>query len=300
MSTVTRSEHAIAGAQRLPAPARRRFRRGAPVRLLVTLLLVLAALVWFLPFVLLVTTGIRTTQDFQRSGPVSLPSELTLQNFLDAWETGDFSTTYSNSFLLAAVKVPLGVFVSALMAYALAKLKVRFKGAVLFAVFLGLTVPIYIALVPLFNTVRAMGLIDNIFGLLGPYLAFGIPFEVLVLYSFFRQLPDEIFEAARMDGAGAWRTFFQIVLPLSLPVLVTVFILDVVATWNELLMALTIINSDQSKTLPLGILNFSGQFTTNYNGLAAAILIGILPILIAYALLQRYIVSGLTAGAVKG
>ncbi len=103
-----------------------------------------------------------------------------------------------------------------------------------------------------------------------------------------------------MDGAGSWRMFFQIVLPLSLPVLVTVLILDAVATWNELLMALTIINSDQSKTLPLGMLNFSGQFTTNYNGLAAAILIGILPILVAYALLQRYIVSGLTAGAVKG
>ncbi len=300
MSTVTETEQAVAAAQVLRTPRPRRFRRGAPLRLLVTVLLVLAALVWFLPFVLLVTTGIRTTEDFVRSGAVSLPTELTFQNFVDAWQTGDFATTYSNSILLAVVKVPLGVFVSALMAFALAKLKVRFRGAILFAVFLGLTVPIYIALVPLFNTVRAMGLIDNIFGLLGPYLAFGIPFEVLVLYSFFRQLPDEILEAARMDGAGSWRMFFQIVLPLSLPVLVTVLILDAVATWNELLMALTIINSDESKTLPLGMLNFSGQFTTNYNGLAAAILIGILPILVAYALLQRYIVSGLTAGAVKG
>lgn len=300
MSTVTETEQAVAAAQQLPAGGRRRFRRGAPARLAVTLLLVVVALIWFLPIVLLVTTGIRTTQDFQRGGAVSFPTEFTFENFVDAWKTGDFATTYLNSITLAVVKVPLGVFVSALMAFALAKLKVRFRGAVLFAVFLGLTVPIYIALVPLFNTVRAMGLIDNIFGLLGPYLAFGIPFEVLVLYSFFRQLPDEILEAARMDGAGSWRMFFQIVLPLSLPVLVTVLILDAVATWNELLMALTIINSDQSKTLPLGMLNFSGQFTTDYNGLAAAILIGILPILVAYALLQRYIVSGLTAGAVKG
>ena len=264
------------------------------------ILLIVVALIWFLPFVLLVNTGIRTTQDFQQGGAVSFPTEFTPQNFIDAWVTGDFSTTYLNSIMLAVVKVPLGVFVSALMAFALARLKVRFRGVVLFAVFLGLTVPIYIALVPLFATVRDMGLIDSIWGLLGPYLAFGIPFEVLVLYSFFRQLPTEIFEAARVDGAGSWRVFFQIVLPLSLPVLVTVFILDVVATWNELLMALTIISSDESKTLPLGMLNFSGQFTTNYNGLAAAILIGILPILIAYVLLQRYIVSGLTAGAVKG
>lgn len=300
MSTLPATEQAVAAGATLPPPRRRRRRRTIVTRVLVTLLLVVAALVWFLPFVLLVTTGIRTTQDFQRGGPVSIPTELTFENFIDAWETGDFETTYTNSIMLAVVKVPLGVFVSALMAFALAKLRVRFRGAILFAVFLGLTIPIYIALVPLFNTVKAMGLIDNVFGLLGPYLAFGIPFEVLVLYSFFRQLPDEIFEAARVDGAGSWRMFFQIVLPLSLPVLVTVFILDAVATWNELLMALTIISSDQSKTLPLGMLNFSGQFTTNYNGLAAAILIGILPILIAYALLQRYIVSGLTAGAVKG
>lgn len=300
MSTTTVTEQAVAAATNLPPPRRRRSRRTVLVRVVVTVLLVVAALVWFLPFVLLLTTGIRTTQDFQRGGPVSLPTEFTLENFVDAWRTGDFETTYVNSIMLAAVKVPLGVFVSALMAFALAKLKVRFRGVVLFLVFLGLTIPIYIALVPLFNTVRAMGLIDNVFGLLGPYLAFGIPFEVLVLYSFFRQLPDEIFEAARMDGAGSWRVFFQIVFPLSLPVLVTVFILDVVATWNELLMALTIISSDQNKTLPLGILNFSGQFTTNYNGLAAAILIGILPILLAYAFLQRYIVSGLTAGSVKG
>jgi len=298
MSTVT--EQITVSNPRDRRPQRRRSRHGAVSRALISLLLIVAALVWFLPFILLITTGIRTTQDFQTGGPVSIPAEFTFQHFIDAWTTGDFATTYTNTILLALVKVPLGVLVSALMAYALARLKVRFRAAVLFLVLLGLTIPIYIALVPLFNTVKAMGLIDNIFGLLGPYLAFGIPFEVLVLYTFFRQLPDEIFEAARMDGAGSWRVFFQIVLPLSLPALATVFILDAVGTWNELLMALTIISSDENKTLPLGMLNFSGQFTTNYNGLAAAILIGILPILIAYALLQRYIVSGLTAGAVKG
>lgn len=279
-----------------PARARRRPRWGV----LTAVLLLVAALIWFLPFILLVTTGLRTSADFLRGGPISLPGELTLENFADAWDVGDFGTTYRNSLLIAIVKVPIGVLVSAMMAFALAKLRMRLRNTVLFAVFLGLTVPIYIALVPLFSTVRSLGLIDNLWGLLGPYLAFGIPFEVLVLHSFFRQLPPEIFEAARVDGAGPWRIFFQIVLPLSLPALVTVFILDAVSTWNELLMALTILSSDAVKTLPLGLLNFTGQFTTNYTGLAAAILIAIVPMLIAYAFLQRYIVSGLTAGAVKG
>jgi raffinose/stachyose/melibiose transport system permease protein len=300
MSTTSLTAQSTAEARVLSRRNRHGLNRGTVLRLGVLLVLIVVAVIWFLPFVLLVSTGIRTSADFLRGGPVSLPTQLTFQNFIDAWQTGDFADTYRNSILISIVKVPLGVFVSALMAYGLAKLRVRFRTPVLFLVFLGLTIPIYIALLPLFNTVKTLGLIDNVFGLLGPYLAFGIPFEVLVLHSFFRQLPEEILEAARVDGAGPWRIFFQIVLPLSLPALVTVFILDAVATWNELLMALTIISSDQNKTLPLGLLNFSGQFATNYNGLAAAILIAIVPLLIAYAFLQRYIASGLTAGAVKG
>lgn len=289
----------LATGQALEAQPLRPKRRGRG-SLAGTIALVIAAIVWFLPFVLLITTSIRTGSDFLSGGPISWPKELTFQNFTDAWKVGNFSTTYRNSIIIAVVKVPLGVLISAMMAFALAKLRVRFKGAVLFSVVLGLTIPIYIALVPLFITIKDIGLIDNLFGLLGPYLAFGIPFEVLVLHSFFRGLPDEVLEAARMDGAGAWRMFFQIVLPLSKPALITVLILDAVSTWNELLMALTILSSDSRKTLPLGLLNFTGQFSTNYGGLAAAILIAVVPMLIAYGFLQRYIVSGLTAGAVKG
>ncbi|MCH6470067.1 carbohydrate ABC transporter permease [Sinomonas terrae] len=289
----------LATGQALEAQPLRPKRRGRG-SLAGTIALVIAAIVWFLPFVLLITTSIRTGSDFLSGGPISWPKELTFQNFTDAWKVGNFSTTYRNSIIIAVVKVPLGVLISAMMAFALAKLRVRFKGAVLFSVVLGLTIPIYIALVPLFITIKDIGLIDNLFGLLGPYLAFGIPFEVLVLHSFFRGLPDEVLEAARMDGAGAWRMFFQIVLPLSKPALITVLILDAVSTWNELLMALTILSSDSRKTLPLGLLNFTGQFSTNYGGLAAAILIAVVPMLIAYGFLQRYIVSALTAGAVKG
>ena len=123
---------------------------------------------------------------------------------------------------------------------------------------------------------------------------------MLVLQSFFRQLPDEIIEAAKIDGAGPWRIFFTIILPLSTPALVTVFILDAVATWNEFLFALILLNSDAHKTIPVGLLNFQGQFANNNTGLAAGILIAVVPILIAYIFLQRWIVGGLTAGATKG
>jgi raffinose/stachyose/melibiose transport system permease protein len=277
-------------------PRRPRPKGGIPL----TLVLAVVAIIWIAPLALLVITAIRPLSDFVSNGPLSWPQQFTAANFADAWRIGNFSSTYRNSAILAVLKVPIGVLISAMLAYALSKLKIRFARIIMFAVFLGLTIPIYITIVPNFITLRSLGLTDSLVGLTGPYLAFGIPFCVLVLQSFFRQVPDEIIEAARIDGAGNWRIFFTIMLPLSAPALVTVAILDGVSTWNELLMALIILNSEGSKTVPVGLLNFQGQFANNNTGLAAGILIAVVPILIAYILLQRWIVGGLTAGATKG
>jgi raffinose/stachyose/melibiose transport system permease protein len=265
-----------------------------------TVVMALVALLWISPLVLLVVTAVRPLSDFIAHGPLSWPDTFTVKNFADAWNIGNFATTYRNSAILLIMKVPIGVFLSAMLAYALAKLRIRFGPIIMYAVFLGLTIPIYITIVPVFVMMRSVGLTDNLLGLVGPYLAFGIPFEVLVLQSFFRQLPDEIIEAAKIDGAGAWRIFLTIVLPLSAPALVTVFILDAVATWNEFLFALILLNSDAHKTIPVGLLNFQGQFSNNNTGLAAGILIAVVPILLAYTFLQRWIVGGLTTGASKG
>ena len=277
-------------------PANRKPRGGIGATVLTTL----AALVWISPLVLLVITALRPLADFVSHGPLSWPHSFTIHNFTQAWDIGNFATTYRNSTIVLILKVPLGVFVSAMLAYALAKLRIRFGAAIMYTVFLGLTIPIYITIVPVFVMARSAGITDSLAGLIGPYLAFGIPFEVLVLQSFIRQIPDEIVEAARIDGAGAWRIFLTIVLPLSAPALVTVLILDAVATWNEFLFALILLNSDAHKTIPVGLLNFQGQFSNNSTGLAAGILIAVVPILIAYTILQRWIVGGLTAGAAKG
>ena len=278
-------------------PERRpRGRGGIPL----TVVLAVVAIIWIAPLALLVITAVRPLSDFVGNGPLSWPRELTWANFTDAWRIGNFGSSYRNSVIFVLLKVPIGVLISAMLAYALSKLRIRFARVIMFSVFLGLTIPIYITIVPNFITLRSLGLTDSLLGLTGPYLAFGIPFCVLVLQSFFRQVPDEIVEAARIDGAGNWRIFFTIMLPLSTPALVTVAILDGVATWNELLMALIILNSETSKTVPVGLLNFQGQFANNNTGLAAGILIAVVPILIAYVLLQRWIVSGLTAGATKG
>jgi raffinose/stachyose/melibiose transport system permease protein len=267
---------------------------------LVTALLTLAAFLWISPLLLLVLTSVRSKSDFKTLGPLSWPRVFSLESFASAWEVGQFGDSFLNSTLLTLVKVPIGVALAALLAYALAKLKIRFRRTILFGVLLGLTVPIFIAVVPLFSMLRSVGMTDSLWSLLPPYLAFGLPFEVFVLESFFRKVPDELIEAARIDGASNLRVFAQLILPLSLPALTTVFILDAVATWNELVMALILLSSPDQRTIPLGLLNFQGQFTTDFTGLSAGVLIAIVPVLIAYTLLQRWIVSGLTAGAIKG
>ena len=283
-------------ADEAPPPRPPRPKGGVPL----TVVLAIVSIFWIAPLALLVITAVRPLSDFISNGPLSWPQEFTWTNFTEAWQIGNFSSSYRNSMILFLIKVPLGVLIAAMLAYALSKLKIRFARIIMFAVFLGLTIPIYITLVPNFITLRSLGLTDSLVGLAGPYLAFGLPFCVLVLQSFFRQVPDEIIEAAKIDGAGPWRIFFTIMLPLSTPALVTVAILDGVATWNELLMALIILNSENSKTVPVALLNFQGQFANNNTGLAAGILIAVVPILIAYILLQKWIVGGLTAGATKG
>jgi raffinose/stachyose/melibiose transport system permease protein len=296
VSVATPAPESAVATQQTPS-ARKPKRKGG---IGATVVLAVGALVWISPLALLVVTSLRPLSDFIGTGPLAWPENFTWANFSEAWRVGNFATTYRNSAILLALKVPLGVMLSAMLAYALAKLRLRFRRTIMFAVFLGLTIPIYIAIVPVFIMLRGMGATDSLLGLVGPYLAFGIPFEVLVLQSFFRQLPDELIEAAKIDGAGDWRIFLTLILPLSLPALVTVAILDAVATWNEFLFALIVLNSDANKTIPVGLLNFQGQFANNNTGLAAGILIAVVPILLAYVVLQRWIVGGLTAGATKG
>jgi raffinose/stachyose/melibiose transport system permease protein len=287
---------AVAAAGATPRRRKRLRRGGSPLGIAV---LVIVTVFWIAPFVLLIMTAVRTEADFLSNGPFSLPGALTLSSFDKAWETGGFATTYTNSALVTLIKVPLGIAIAAPLAYSVAKLRLRLGGAVLFIVLLGLSIPIFIILVPMFSMLRSANLIDSIWGLVPPYLAVGLPFEVLILQSFFKEFPDDLADAARIDGASEWRIFRSVVLPLSKPALITVVILDAVATWNELLMALIILSSAEHRTVPVGLLNFQGQFTTNYTGLSAGILIAIVPILIVYALLQKWIVGGL-AGALKG
>jgi raffinose/stachyose/melibiose transport system permease protein len=276
-----------------------RARRLTEQTLLLASLSILA-LVWLSPFVTIALSAVRSQADLFTRGIYSWPSAFVWQNFVEAWETGDFSIYFRNSLLLILFKVPLGILVASLAAYPLAKLRFSLSMPIFMFFLIGLAVPIQVTLQPLLIMMQRIGLANSIWALLPPYVAFGLPFQIFVMRGFFRLIPSELVEAARMDGASELTIFRKIMLPLSLPALATLFIIDSLATWNEFLIALVLINAKESRTVPLGLLQFQGEFSTQYTLLMAGIVISILPVIAIFIFLQRYFVAGLTGGALKG
>jgi raffinose/stachyose/melibiose transport system permease protein len=204
-----------------------------------------------------------------------------------------------DSAIITFVKVPLGLLISAMAAYALSRIKL-FGGRVAFLLIVfGTMIPFQVMLAPLFTLVNSLGLINTYVGVILPYLAFGVPYQVFILHSFFKDVPKELSEAALIDGASHFTTFRRIFLPIALPVLAALLILDFVATWNEFAMALVILQDNSMWTLPLGLMSFQSQFSNDYGQLNAAIVMTVLPATIVYLIFQRYFISGLTSGAVK-
>ncbi|SHE83642.1 raffinose/stachyose/melibiose transport system permease protein [Kaistia soli DSM 19436] len=258
------------------------------------------SLIWLTPFATVVLSAIRGQGDLLARGVFSLPKKIAWGNFAEAWSTGDFSIYFRNSLLLIAMKVPLGIFIAALAAYPLAKLRFRFSGAIFIFFLAGLAVPVQVTLQPLLVMMKQLGIANSLFALVPPYVAFGLPFQIFVLRGFFRLIPSELLEAARLDGASEWTAFLRVMLPLSVPALATLCIIDVLATWNEFLIALVLISAKESRTVPVGLLQFQGEYSSQYTLLMAGILISIVPVIAIFIFLQRYFVAGLTAGAVKG
>jgi raffinose/stachyose/melibiose transport system permease protein len=262
--------------------------------------LVITLILWTLPLVFIIFTSLKSEQDIVGTPVFSLPVNPDLGNYAQAWEQGDLLRVGANSLLIALVKVPIGLFISALAAFALARIPFRRSRILLAAIAIGSMVPIQVAIAPLFQIISNAGLLNSSIGVILPYIGFGLPYQTFILYGFFRQIPTELDESARVDGASSWRLFWQIILPLSRPALAALFILDFVATWNEYGMALVLLQSQESWTVPLAIQGFQSQFTSSYGPINAFTVMAMLPVLIVYLLFQRYFVSGAFAGSVKG
>ncbi|KAA6488523.1 carbohydrate ABC transporter permease [Agrobacterium rhizogenes] len=274
--------------------------RRDPILIGLWIALIVVALIWVAPFVFIVFTSLKTKADVTSTGAFMPPVHLALENYSNAWSRGNFANAFFNSAIITVIKVPLGLALSAMAAYALAKIPLKTGKALLLLVVFGTMIPFQVMLAPLFTLVNSLGLIDTYPGVILPYIAFGVPYQVFILHGFFKGIPKELSEAALIDGASHFTIFRRIFLPVCLPVLAALLILDFVSTWNEFAMALVLLQDQHMWTLPLGLMSFQGQFSNDYGQLNAAIVMTVLPATLVYLIFQRYFVSGLTSGAVKG
>jgi raffinose/stachyose/melibiose transport system permease protein len=221
-------------------------------------------------------------------------------NYPRAWVASNIGRLYWNSIYISTVSMAVTVAISALAGYGLGRIRFVGRGVVYGIVLVGLTIPLQIALIPLFINLRMLGLINTPFALIGPYTAFGLAFGTYVMTGFFRGLPRELEEAARLDGASELQIFGWVMLPLTRPALATVAIFIFLQNWNEFLFALTFITEGRMRTLPTGIYALlSSEFYGNYPILAASLVLFSVPVLVLYFIFQQQFIEGLTAGALK-
>jgi ABC-type glycerol-3-phosphate transport system permease component len=285
------------------------------------------------PMVWVVYTSAKSTREVY-ANPLGLPRMIThpgresaqplIENYQKAWVGSHFSSYFVNSVKVVSISLALILLFGSMAAYVLARFEFRGRDLIYYLFLCGLLIPMQLILIPLFFQFSAMGewltkmlapparmlglgvltvsLHDSHFGLILIYVAASLPFTVFVLTSFFRTLPGELREAAMMDGAGEYRTFFSIMMPLGKPGLVTVAIFNFIGLWNEYLFGLVFLNSDSLKTLPLGLASISmqAQYKSDFGLLFAGLVIAMAPTLIVYMFLQEKLTRGITVGALKG
>ncbi len=250
------------------------------------------------PLLLVVLNSFRTTREIF-ADPIGLPTSLSFESYTTAWNEASFSQYFVNSLTITVASVVLATGTAVFAAYALGRYK--FRGSTLLSIFFlsGLLLPFRLAIMPLFLLLENLGLIDSRIGLILVYAATGVPFSVFILSAYFRQLPSELTEAARIDGAGEFKIFGRVMLPLVRPALATVAVFQFVPLWNDFFFPLVLLRSTDKWTLPVGMTRFFGEFQADWSTLFAGILITLLPLVILFLVATKQIIAGLTAGIGK-
>lgn len=262
-------------------------------------ILILLAVIWIVPIFTLVATALKHKKDFLSGLSLfQLPAQPAWDNFITAIKQGNLFRYMKNDMIVSFLKVPLGIFVGAMTAFALTRLKVKHATGIFIFFLIGMMLPMQTALVPINIIFSKLGLINTYFGLFYVYVGFGISYCILIMRGFMLGIPKDIDEAAYIDGCNKWQLFTRIILPISKPAIATLFITDFLATWNEHLLASVIINDNAKKTVPVGIMTFVGEHGTDYGLLCAGVLVAVIPVMVVYLVFQRHFVEGM-AGAVK-
>ena len=253
-------------------------------------------------FAWVVNVSLKTNVEFIGSPPFSVTRSWQFGNYATAWEAGGVGTYFGNSVVVSVTATALGVLLSVLAAYPLARIRFRGSGAVLGVFLMGLMVPWMVTFIPLYLTLQDLGLLDTRLGLILVYATYNLPFNVFVMVGFTKTLPVELEEAAAVDGAGPVATFVRVILPLLGPGVASITIISFLNNWNEFFYALVLVHTPDRMTLPVGLwqLSQAATYGSNWVTLFAAIMIAVVPVLLVFAFLQKRVTAGLTAGALKG
>ncbi|HEY1876658.1 MAG TPA: carbohydrate ABC transporter permease [Rhizomicrobium sp.] len=260
--------------------------------------LLLNAFIMVYPLFVMVISSFKTNAEIFTS-PFAMPESFSLANAEKVWTDTNFVRYLANSIGVTAASIILIVVVSTMAAYAIARYEFRGSTLILMFFLSGMTVPLKLAIIPLFIQLDTLHLLDTYAGLVLVYVAMGIPSAVFIMTGFLRSLPRELEEAPRVDGANEWHIMMQIMLPLARPAMVIVAIQNAVPIWNDFFFPLILITSDNLKTLPQGLTVFMGEFTTNWGVLFTGLSLAALPITLVYIALSRQFIAGITQGAVK-
>jgi raffinose/stachyose/melibiose transport system permease protein len=252
-----------------------------------------------LPLWATVIGGFKSSADL-RTNAMGLPKVWVAANYLSILTESGFWRMLGNSAFIAFFTVFCTLLVSSMAAFTLAHVHFAGKRWIANYLALGLTFPFPTAVLPVFIRVRDLGLLDTYWGVILPQVAFNLGFSIVLLRGFFSELPKELFEAAFMDGCSYTKMFWKITLPLSRPILATVGVLSLVGSWNSFLLPLVMINSDKIYPWPLGIMQYQGQYSTDWGRVLAFVTLTMTPAIFFYLLAQKHVIAGLTSGAVKG
>jgi raffinose/stachyose/melibiose transport system permease protein len=260
-------------------------------------LAIFACLIMVIPFYLIVTNSFKTKADAS-SMSAALPDALHLENFSTVISAGKLAASFFNSMLYASCSTIIGTLFAAMAAFVLSRDRSRFNRFLYFFMILGIAIPAnYFTLT---KVMQITDLINTKAGIILLYAAGQIPFGVFLIYGFLDTVPRELDEAAIMDGCAPLQLFFQIIVPMLTPVLVTAAVLSFLGAWSNFIMPLYYLNNSAHWPMTLSVYNFFGQYQANWNLVSADILLTVLPVILVYLFAQRYILSGITAGAVKG
>lgn len=268
-------------------------------RIIVYVILIVLSLAYLYPLIWLVFNSLKTDAEMF-SNPWSLSSSYQFGNYITAWTSGKIGSSFFNSVFVSLVSVAVTIIVSSMAAFALKRFKWKYSGLVLGIFLLGVMIPIHSTLIPLFMAFNKIDLLDKYISLILPYVAFALPTSIFILSGFMASFPKEIEEAAIMDGCKMRGVFWRMIFPLSKSSIATISIFNFVNAWNELMFALIFMSDPNKMTLPVSLTRFRGQYSTSWTIQLAAVVIMVIPSLVAYFFLNDKIIKSLTVGAVKG